>query len=381
MGLTKRKDGYYVEFPIQDDGKTMRLARGVYGAKIRRWKTGTTNRTLAKQQEALIKTELLKGIVKSERNELPLTFKSLTDRYLAEPAVQHQVIYEKKKNWITKRFLPSFGSATTINRITATDLEQYLEQRRHDRGYQGTTLKAATLNRELACLKHLFSWAVRKGFLEQNPAQDLKQEKEGNIRDEILEPDQFAHLQQCSPPYLRPINVLAYVTGMRLREILGLTWVKLDFKRGFIRLGSRDTKTREGRIIPLSLSTEMETMLRSLADKSPPHVDDVFLRRGKPIRDIREAFETARAKAGLPHFRFHDLRHTAITNMRRAGIDHLTIMQITGHKTMVCFTRYNSFREGDLLSAAHQFNTYLTLVKKPHSKLHELLDEVSSVTT
>jgi hypothetical protein len=50
----------------------------------------------------------------------------------------------------------------------------------------------------------------------------------------------------------------------------------------------------------------------------------------------------------------------AITNMRRAGIDHLTIMRISGHKTMACFTRYNSFREPDLLAAAHLFNTYLT---------------------
>ena len=47
--------------------------------------------------------------------------------------------------------------------------------------------------------------------------------------------------------------------------------------------------------------------------------------------------------------------------MRRAGIDLLTIMQISGHKTMVCFTRYNSFREADLKAAAQKANTYLTL--------------------
>ena len=64
------------------------------------------------------------------------------------------------------------------------------------------------------------------------------------------------------------------------------------------------------------------------------------------------------------NFRFHDLRHTAITNMRRAGIDPLTIMQITGHKTMVCFTRYNNFREPDLNAAAERSNTYLTLVHR-----------------
>ena len=54
----------------------------------------------------------------------------------------------------------------------------------------------------------------------------------------------------------------------------------------------------------------------------------------------------------VKNFRFHDFRHTAIINMRRAGIDPPTIMQISDHKTMVCFTRYNSFRESDLRAAA-----------------------------
>ena len=65
MGLTKRRDGYYVEFPVLDDGKTPSLARGIVGAKLKRWKVGSVNRTVAKQQEAIIKTELMKGTMKS----------------------------------------------------------------------------------------------------------------------------------------------------------------------------------------------------------------------------------------------------------------------------------------------------------------------------
>lgn len=55
MGLTKRKDSYYVEFHVLDDGKTFTLARGVAGAKLKRWKVSSLNKTVAKQQEALIK--------------------------------------------------------------------------------------------------------------------------------------------------------------------------------------------------------------------------------------------------------------------------------------------------------------------------------------
>ncbi len=51
--------------------------------------------------------------------------------------------------------------------------------------------------------------------------------------------------------------------------------------------------------------------------------------------------------------------------MRRAGIDHLTIMRITGHKTLEVFKRYNSYHESDLKEAAQRFNTYLTLAHQP----------------
>jgi hypothetical protein len=65
-------------------------------------------------------------------------------------------------------------------------------------------------------------------------------------------------------------------------------------------------------------------------------------------------FSAACRRAGVASFRFYDFRHTTVTNMRRAGIDHLTI------KTLEVFNRYNSFLEGDLGDAANRFNTYLT---------------------
>jgi len=66
--------------------------------------------------------------------------------------------------------------------------------------------------------------------------------------------------------------------------------------------------------------------------------------------------------------------------MRRAGLDHLTIMRISGHKTMACFTRYNSFREPDLQAAAHQFNTYLTLGQKTASQTLQVPEEKFAVS-
>ena len=153
---------------------------------------------------------------------------------------------------------------------------------------------------------------------------------------------------------------------MRRGEILGLTWEKVDLKAEFIRLKAEDTKTRESRIIPLS--PELVALFKDLQKARTLHIPHVFLRDGQPMRSLKGAFMAACKGAGITGFVFHDLRHTAITNMRRAGIDPLTIMKISGHKTMVCFTRYNSFREADLRAAVEKSNTYLTLAHKMASE-------------
>jgi integrase len=174
-----------------------------------------------------------------------MTFKALTDAYLADKKIQRQALYKCKKSWIENRFVPSFGARTFAEALTSDKVEACLEGRRQE-------VALATVNRELAGIKHIFSWAVQKGQMDRNPLQHLKQEREDNVRDEILEPAQFDALQQQCPSYLRPINLVAYQTGMRRGEILGLTWDKVDEKKGFIRLSAEDTKTDEGRSIPLS---------------------------------------------------------------------------------------------------------------------------------
>jgi integrase len=358
MGLTRRKDGYYVEFSVLDNGKTLTLARGVGGAKLKRWKTGATNRTVAKQQEAIIKTDLMKGIVKSDQVQSPLTFKALAEAYLALPDVKRQACFQWKVQTVNSRLLPAFGDKL-IQTITPGMIEDYREQRRTEQGYHGTKLKVATINRDLALIKHMFSFAQRESRLERNPVRLIKLEKENNARDRVLTAEEFEALQACSAAHLQGINLMAYQTGMRSGEILNLTWDRVDLKAGLIRLKAEDTKTDDARLVPLT--ADLTVLLKDRYKVRYMHEPHVFLVDGKSIQSIKTAFNAACRRAEIAGFHFHDFRHTAITNMRRAGIDHLTIMRITGHKTLEVFKRYNSFLEGDLKDAAHRFNTYLTL--------------------
>jgi integrase len=228
--------------------------------------------------------------------------------------------------------------------ITPATVEDYKQKRLADTNYKGTTTKPATVNRELACLKTIFTKAIRNDKAERNPTRGVKLLKENNVRDRVLSSEEYARLLAHSAPYLKPIIKVAYHTGMRRGEILNLKWDRVDLKEGFIRLRPEDTKTTEGRLVPLT--KELLQMFRAMP-RGLPEVP-VFLREGKPITSIREAFESARQKAGMEGFNFHDLRHTFINNRRLEGHDYFRIMAATGHKTMSVFKRYNTVSKDEL---------------------------------
>jgi len=113
------------------------------------------------------------------------------------------------------------------------------------------------------------------------------------------------------------------------------------------------------RLIPLT--QELTALLRDLYKVRYLNEPRVFLVKGKSVASIKPAFNAACRRAKIEGFKFHDFSHTAVTNMSRAGIDHLTIMKITGHKTLDVFKRYISFLFDDLKEAAHKFNTQIPL--------------------
>ena len=118
--------------------------------------------------------------------------------------------------------------------------------------------------------------------------------------------------------------------------------LRLDLKNGFISLRPEQTKTNEKRKIPIS--PQLHQTLSQMKQKSGP----VFLYNGSSIKSVKRSFRKACNKAGIKDFRFYDLRHTFVTNMRKADKQDRAIMKITGHKTMSVFMRYDTVDDEDL---------------------------------
>ena len=268
--------------------------------------------------------------------------------------IAHLSTYQDRLESIQYQLTPFFGSKQLID-ITPVDVQVFRAQRKLRNGGLPTL---ATINADHAILKHVLSVAERHGLIQSNPAKRVPLPDPQNERDRILTEEEWKRLYNAAPKHLQPILLVAYELGPRAGEILNLTWDRVDLHKGFIRLRGQDTKTAEGRIVPLT--PEVRSMLTKLSKVRRLDTNHVFLYRGKPIKRVKHAFATAVQDSALQDVRFHDLRHCAATNLRRAGVDTVTAMKIVGHKSEKMHKRYNSVSEADLTAAATKLNAYLS---------------------
>jgi hypothetical protein len=113
-----------------------------------------------------------------------------------------------------------------LTEITPAAVERYITLRTDSMTIHGCHPTPATVNRELACLKHVFNVA-RKGLIElkggvpaEKPVSAVTFLDEQNVRDRVLTAAEFQRMLGVSPDYLRPALICAYYTGMR-KEVQG----------------------------------------------------------------------------------------------------------------------------------------------------------------
>ncbi len=245
------------------------------------------------------------------------------------------------------------GSSVHVSSLSLDDIERYRRERSGDksRWVKSGTIRSSTINKEISALKSMLNLAVNYKKIEKNPILKAKLLKVENVRERIISKEEFDALLDYAPRHLKSILIMAYYQPMRKEEIIGLTWDEVDLAEGIIKLMARRTKgKKEGRSIPI------HPMVKQMLQKLPRpmhHTDRVFLyldTEGKyrPFKWFQRSWANTLKRAGLKDIVFHDFRHTAITNLRKAGTHHSVIMKMSGHKTMSMFHRYNLVDHDDL---------------------------------
>ena len=237
------------------------------------------------------------------------------------------------------KHLVKYFKDTPLSKITPEMVEEYKQKRlkaklKVPEGAPERTLKGSSVNRELATLKNMFNVALKQRRLRgENPVSPVSFYPE-QPRDYVLSHEEVARLLEASDERLRKIILIALNTGLRRGEILSLKWSQVNFADGVISFA----RTKSVLFHRVPMNSVVLDVLASLERKG----DYVFPGRwGRGhISDSKKPFEIARAKAGLPELRFHDLRHCAGTYMAMAGVPLPTVQQILGHRDIKTTTRY-----------------------------------------
>jgi integrase len=253
-----------------------------------------------------------------------------------------------------------FGLDRTVD-ITTGRIKSYVTVRQKEGAAN------ASINRELAALRRMFSLAVQDERLSNAP--HVPRLAENNARQGFVDHGAFTNLRANLPSYLRdPISFL-YLSGWRVGEMRALEWRDVDVAGKVVRLRPEISKNKDARLLPLS--AELLEIIQRAHGTRRLDCPFVFHRKGEPVGDFRKAWSNACQAAGLAPILVHDLRRSAVRNMIRAGIPDRIAMALSGHKTRSIFDRYNIVSESDLAAAAEKLQAHLA-TQQYESKVVEI---------
>lgn len=314
MSIYQRGENWYIDFRFK--GQRIRESIG-------------PSRRDAEKVIAKRKTEIIENrFLDIRKDPEPVTFHDFAKEYL-QWAKANKKSSTYSRDLYTVRVFDKEFEGKNIQDLTTWQIEKYKTKRKEN-------LNCATVNRELAILKHMFSKAIEWGKVKESPAGKVKLLKGAVDRVRYLMPGEYQILLSNCEDFLKPIVTLAAHTGMRKGELLGLQWDQVNLEQGIITI--LDTKNHERKDLPMDET--VKGILRGMERKG----DLVFLiKDGKPLSPtkVHYAFHEALKASNITDFRFHDLRHTFASTLAMAGVELNDIRELLGHKSLNMTLRYS----------------------------------------
>ena len=277
-------------------------------------------------------TELLRKLGRVSA-DIP-TFNKLVQMYMwqyqgRDPSTSGRI------NWWAE-----FFGDTPVTKIDAFSVDQGLLT------LKGVGLTGSTINRYKSTLSAVFIFLVQHPDFKRleltNPVRKeaVSRFKENPPKDRFLTSDEQQQLlSACKSSRWERLYLLvlmALTTGARKSELLGLKWSDIDFPERTALL--RKTKNGQRRKLPLTRVVLEELLkFRSVCEEL------VFKNTqcSNKAYDIKQAWKYALLRSGIEHCRFHDLRHSAASNLVRAGRTLFEVGVLLGHSSMTMTKRYS----------------------------------------
>ncbi len=295
-----------------------------------------------------------------------VTFDELAEAYLRDYRINERRSLRDAQRSVCQ--LKTMFTGMRACDIDTDRVETYKDVRLAEHGPAGAPIQPATVNRELAALRRMFSIAckTRRGFRHRPHIAMLA---ENNAREGFADPALFDAIVgelRALDADVADVAEFAYGAAWRRGEVLTLKWSDVEWRgadhsAAVIRLRRAQSKNKQPRVLPLS-----DKLLAIVQHRwTLRRLDCLYLfhRAGRPIRDFRTSWRKACKAAGVVAGRgglvFHDLRRSGVRNMRRAGIPEGVAMKISGHRTRAVFDRYNIVSEDDIAEAVERVSAHV----------------------
>lgn len=326
---------------------------------------GPVNKTVAKEKDRKFRADVAAGIYQKQKNDM--AFDKAIDEHLKR-SKQNNAPSTYTRNQINALHLKDHYGSRRISTIENNEvlINQYIKKRKQEitekQTKQGRTkdeLTFTTINRELAFLRSMFNVLIKTGKAQKNPVylvtlfEEIQKEK-------ILEVDEVEKILRAIDEsdiryqHLKDMVKIGLNTAMRQGEILGMKkdWIHLDQDLIIVPRFSQKRKKKDKRV-PIN-SVTMPIIKRLMKENKKSEYLFVNRRTGRRFTTIQNSWNGILKKAGLwgkpgvDKLRFHDIRHTAATNLGRAGKDLKFIAQYLGHQDVRTSARYIHYNDDDL---------------------------------
>jgi integrase len=306
------------------------------GSRFRRY---FPNMTVAKKTMARIEESIAMGTWPEMKEELArgveqgVTVSEFSKIYLQDYCRNHNTRPDFKKQALTS--ITRILGGLPLKDLRRSHAHQFIAKRSRE-------VAPATVNRGLAVLKNMLTFAVEKEHIEVHPLLRFRMlpEEQKALRVMTLEEERklVEAVAEVDPTIGAYVAVLGE-TGLRKSEGLNLKWGNVNVQERILAV----EETKSGKPRYISLSDFALQWLNSLVRViGCPHVF-VQLEKRDRWRDPRGPFKKGRKAAGLEWVGFHDLRHFRATQWVKLGVDLVTVKELLGHSDMQTTMRYAHF--------------------------------------
>lgn len=220
----------------------------------------------------------------------------------------------------------------------------------------GAGYAKTTVNRRLSAVRSFYSWLVREGVIESNPAAVVSSPKLPKPLPHVLSQEDVEKLLKCADSSTpagaldAALVELLYASGARIGEVASLDVDRIDFSDKSVRLFGKGSKERIVPLYPAALHALDAYLAHArpvllanhkgglTAEEAADAQRALFINaRGARMseRSLRARFEKLLAQAGLAGMATpHTMRHTFATEVLDGGADLRSVQEMLGHASL-----------------------------------------------